>query len=88
MILSASVIQSLQHGELEERYSFLFQNLFFLGQGRALDVSLFGFTPVNFQGLLSEIQAYVLKILVHIFGDDLENLVRIVFFAAGLNQLF
>jgi hypothetical protein len=85
---ATSVVQSLQDGKPEERDPFFFHDLFFLGKGRAFDVALLGLSPVDFQGLPGEVQTHVLKIPVHIFGDDLESLVRVDFFFPGLSGGF
>jgi hypothetical protein len=85
---ATSVVQSLQDGKPEERDPFFFQDLFFPGKGRAFDVALLGLSPVDFQGFPGEVQTHVLKILVHIFSDDLEGLVGIDFFFTGLSGGF
>lgn len=72
-----------QNRNLEKLNSFFFQNLLLIGEGQPFDISLFGLSKVDFQGLLGKIQAHVFKILIDIFGNELKGLVSLV----GVNFL-
>lgn len=49
------VVQAFQNWNLEERNSFFLQNLLLIGEGYPFDISLFGLSKVDFQGLLGKI---------------------------------
>jgi hypothetical protein len=75
-----SIVKALDDGNLEERNALVFQNLFFVGKGLAFDIPFLRVAVMHLDGFPGEIQTDVFEVLVDIFIDLLQEMLRVHFF--------
>jgi hypothetical protein len=75
-----SIVQALDDGDLEERDALVLEELFFVGEGLALNIPLFRVAVMHFDGFPGEIQAHILEVLVEIFVNLVQKALGVRFF--------